>query len=140
MNDPEEMMLQQLWQQFAENAASLFGIGRSEGRARAVRLARRKRTLAGLEPLEHRRVMAAGDLLRTIASPSTTAGARFGYSLSLSNETLLVGTPNGSGSGEGAAFTFDPASGGLLSKYSSTNPQFGYPSAISGDYLLVNEG
>ncbi len=77
-------------------------------------------------------------------------GQKFGYSVAISGNTLVIGSPGANGQNnqqEGAAYVFlKPATGGwadatenakLVSSDGVTNDEFGYSVAISGDHIAV---
>jgi FG-GAP repeat len=83
------------------------------------------------------------DLVRTFRSPSPSAGAQFGYSVALVGSNVLVGAPfdDAGGTGAGAAYLFDGATGQLLHTFQSPNPAagdwFGLAVAAVGSNVLV---
>ena len=84
-----------------------------------------------------------GDLLRTISSPSSQPTDRFGFSVSLDEERVIVGAP-GSNVGEtfsGRAYVFNTTTGSLERTISNPTPAadeaFGSDVAIQGNRLLV---
>ena len=84
-----------------------------------------------------------GALISTL-SPNAQGPGNFGYSVAASGSTVLVGAPieNVSGYGVvGNAYTFNAATGALISTLTSPNPQqqgsFGYSVAISGGTIVV---
>ena len=85
-----------------------------------------------------------------LTNSDQTNGQKFGFSVAISGNTLVVGSPGSNGrnnQGEGAAYVFlKPATGGwvnatenakLISSDGVTNDEFGYSVAISGDHIAV---
>ncbi len=121
-------------------------------RRQLVRKHRRGAFLAGstrqlrLEALEDRRLLAAGDLLYTLFSPSPTpqSGVRQGSSVAASDDYRVAGLPFTSIGGfqaTGAVKVYDAASNDLLVTLTNPAPAsydyFGYSVAVSGNYLVV---
>ena len=87
-----------------------------------------------------------GTLVRTVTSPSPVANGEFGYSVSMSGSSLLVGAPfeNASGvSGSGRAYLFDEPSGVLRATLSSPAPalegNYGLSVSVYGSLAVVGE-
>ena len=84
-----------------------------------------------------------GDLIRTISNPTPAANDRFGFSVDISGDRLVVGTyqDDAAGVDAGAVYVFDLTSGALLHTLFNPSPaafdQFGFDVAISGDLILV---
>ncbi len=82
-----------------------------------------------------------GNLLRTLNKPASLD--RFGYSLAISGNNVLVGEPyDTSVSNGGAAYLFDASTGNLVTTLADPAPiagnaEFGYSVAISGSTALV---
>jgi outer membrane protein assembly factor BamB len=90
-------------------------------------------------------------LLHTLDNPnaySTSASDQFGYSVAISGNSAIVGAyweDDASGTQSGKAYIFDVTTGSLVhtldnpNAYStSTNDQFGYSVAISGNSAIVS--
>jgi len=99
-----------------------------------------------VEALEDRRLLAVGDLLRTIADPSAAApkGTWFGGAVAIDGPYTVVGMPNAPVAGNvscGRALVFDTDTGHLVA--SLENPQldensfFGSAVAIAGSTIVV---
>ena len=84
-----------------------------------------------------------GNLLQTFVSPTPAANDWFGFSVSISGDKVLVGTPfDDTGANDaGAAYLFDGITGNLLQTFVSPTPaandKFGISVSISGDKVLV---
>jgi hypothetical protein len=84
-----------------------------------------------------------GTLLRTLQSPSPTADALFGDSVSIFGKKVLVGSPyaNSRVKQAGAAYLFDAVSGRLLATLEQPIPvalgAFGRSVAVSGNRVVV---
>lgn len=85
-----------------------------------------------------------GNYLNTIQSPEPEEGAKFGWSVSLSGSTLLVGEPVADGDkiNQGKVHVFD-AEGNYLSTVEASEPmgggEFGNSVAVSGGLIVVGE-
>jgi hypothetical protein len=83
---------------------------------------------------------AAGTLLRTFNNPYPGSNDRFGWSVALSDDYVLVGDRNNASSGIGVAYLFDHG-GTLLRTLANPNPSngdsFSSAMAISGDDILI---
>lgn len=85
-----------------------------------------------------------GHHLKTIQSPEPEEGAKFGWSVSLSGSTLLVGEPaaDGEKTNQGKVHVFD-AEGNYLSTVEAAEPmgggEFGNSVAVSGGLIVVGE-
>ena len=100
----------------------------------------------GIELLEDRRLLAVGDLLQTLANPSTTPqmSSGFGYSVAADGPYTVVGTPEADLSGfynTGVAYVFNTSTGVLVATLNNPTPatedEFGYSVAISGNTIVV---
>ena len=104
-----------------------------------------------LEPLEHRQLLTSGlpFLQQTTLAPSDGAAQdRFGNSVAISGNTLVVGAPDANG-GKGAAYVFsEPTSGWssssttyetaeLTASDGASGDWFGWSVAISGNTIVV---
>jgi ELWxxDGT repeat protein len=87
--------------------------------------------------------VSTGNLLNTLQNPLPTADDRFGHSVSLSGNTVVVGAYNDDSNDAdvGSAYLFDATTGNLLDTLSNRTPdasdEFGYSVAISGELVLV---
>ena len=80
----------------------------------------------------------SGTLITTLSSPKAQSGGEFGYSLSLSGNSLAVGAPGekvGPHSGAGRAYIFNATSGALIKTLSTANP---YKSGAFGNSVSLN--
>jgi FG-GAP repeat len=73
--------------------------------------------------------------------PAGTTNDSFGASVSIDGNMAIVGAPN-TGSGKGAAYLFDVATGNLLQTWSAASisalvKDFGCSVSLSGDYAIV---
>lgn len=82
--------------------------------------------------------------LKMLASGDPITAGEFGYSVAVSGTTVVVGAPGESGDGvrdSGNVWTFNAATGDLITYYFSQNPQiggmFGASVAISGTTIAV---
>ena len=84
-----------------------------------------------------------GDLLRTLANPSPATGDCFGYSVAISGNNVVVGTPydDTGATNAGTTYIFDATTGNLLRTLANPSPAsgdfFGYSVAISGNNVVV---
>jgi hypothetical protein len=84
-----------------------------------------------------------GSLLQTFLNPTPENSDLFGYSVSISGNNVLIGTPNDSAgaSNAGSAYLFDATSGSLLQTFLNPTPaisqSFGQSVAISNNNVLV---
>ena len=86
----------------------------------------------------------AGTLISTLTSPNPQPTGEFGYSVAVSGNTVVVGAAYETASGQvaaGHAYTFNAATGALISTLTSPNPQltgeFGYSVACSDSVVVV---
>lgn len=77
---------------------------------------------------------ATGDLISKLTNPSPVGYGEFGYSVSVSGTTAVVGA-----AGQNLAYVYDSATGGRISTLTSpcTCGQFGTSVAISGSTVIV---
>jgi FG-GAP repeat len=82
----------------------------------------------------------------TLTSPNVQERARFGWSVAVSGENLIVGDPYSAANGvseAGQAYVFSAETGRLVRTLTSPSPQqgglFGYAVAASGDEVAVGE-
>jgi hypothetical protein len=86
---------------------------------------------------------AMGTLSQTLVNPTPDASDYFGYSVAISGNTVVVGTPydDTGATTTGAAYSFDAATGELLSTLANPSPavgdSFGSTVAISGNIVVV---
>jgi len=86
---------------------------------------------------------ATGSLLQTLANPTPAVHDYFGYSVSVSGSTVVVGSPyaDAGATDAGAAYLYDAATGSLLWTLASPTPAaynyFGTSVAISGSTVVV---
>ncbi len=84
-----------------------------------------------------------GDYLGKLKAPDGAAGDWFGYFVSLSGNTALVGSPfdDDKGTDSGSAYLFDVTTGNLLHKFTAPNgaagDRFGFSVSLSGNNALV---
>lgn len=85
-----------------------------------------------------------GAFLHTLGPGIPQNEALFGWSVSIQNGLVLVGSrrENANGNGSGAAYLFDAASGAQLARFTapdnSSGDQFGYAAAMTGDLAVVS--
>jgi hypothetical protein len=80
-----------------------------------------------------------GELIATLANPSGAHDAGFGYSVSVSGNTVAVGAFAWGGS-TGQAYVFDATTGGLIAVLDNPSPPrglFGLSVSVSGDMVAV---
>jgi VCBS repeat-containing protein len=86
---------------------------------------------------------ASGELVTTIVNPERTENDQFGYSVAVSGNTVVVGTPldDAGGFNSGRAYLFNATTGALVATLNnpapSENDQFGISVAISGNTVVV---
>jgi hypothetical protein len=86
-----------------------------------------------------------GSLLQTFLNPTPANFDLFGYSVAISGNNVLIGTPNDSAGANdaGSAYLFDATSGSLLETFLNPTPavgeNFGESVAISNNNVLVGE-
>ncbi|MGK7946391.1 MAG: FG-GAP repeat protein [Microcystaceae cyanobacterium] len=84
-----------------------------------------------------------GNFLQKLTAPDGAAGEQFGFSVSLSGDSALVGSifDNNNGSLSGAAYLFDVTTGNFLQKLTAPDGEnfdlFGNSVSLSGDSALV---
>ncbi|MEK7100901.1 MAG: thrombospondin type 3 repeat-containing protein [Patescibacteria group bacterium] len=84
-----------------------------------------------------------GDLLRTFDNPTPAINDGFGWSVSISGDKVLIGTPGDStgASRAGSGYLYDATTGALLKTFNNPTPSegsgFGYSVSISGDKVLI---
>ena len=84
-----------------------------------------------------------GDLLRTFDNPSPGSNDRFGHSVWVDGENILIGawSDDTLGTDVGQAYLFDALTGDLLQTYNDPTPttadQFSRELAIEGDHVLI---
>jgi FG-GAP repeat len=84
-----------------------------------------------------------GTLLRTFQNPTPAAGDRFGSSLAVVGNNILIGAPldDTGATDAGVAYLFDSVTGNLLRTFLRPNPgvgdNFGSSGAASGDNILI---
>jgi hypothetical protein len=84
-----------------------------------------------------------GNLLKTFNNPSPQLSDNFGYSVSLSGTSALIGAygDNTGASGAGSAYLFNTTTGNLLQTFNNPSPQlsdnFGYSVSLSGISALI---
>ena len=83
-------------------------------------------------------------LRRKLTASGSTAGSRFGYAVSVSGDTIVVGTPGGGGAGAAYVFTKldtgwadTSASAKLTASDGASGDRFGYAVSASGGTVLV---
>ena len=82
-------------------------------------------------------------ILASLKAPDGAAGDWFGYFVSLSGNTALVGSPfdDDKGTDSGSAYLFDVTTGNLLHKFTAPNgaagDRFGFSVSLSGNNALV---
>jgi hypothetical protein len=83
-------------------------------------------------------------LITTLTSPNGQAGGGFGFSVSISGTTVVVGAPGETANAQaraGHAYVFDATDGSLITTLTSPTPQtageFGFSVAISGTTVAV---
>lgn len=85
-----------------------------------------------------------GDLLRTFQNPTPGNDDRFGRSIGVAGNNVLVGayTDDTLGIKTGTAYLFDGSTGGLLQTFDNPTPEypdlFGYSMAVLGDNILIS--
>jgi len=86
-----------------------------------------------------------GHLLQSFSEPHPGAFNRFGNSVSISGNNILIGSPANATSGKtssGAAYLFSAATGHLLQSFSDPHPanynNFGSSVSISGNNMLID--
>jgi hypothetical protein len=86
-----------------------------------------------------------GNLLRTLTNLTPVANDNFGYSVAISDNTVVIGTPyyDTTMADSGAAYIFDATTGNPLNKLANPTPaagdRFGYSVAVSGNTVVVGE-
>ena len=86
---------------------------------------------------------ASGNLRWTLNNPAPNSEDQFGYSMAVSGNTIVVGTPgdNTDADSAGSAYVFDAASGNLLWTLNNPSPAdglwFGDSVAVSGSTIVV---
>jgi FG-GAP repeat len=88
---------------------------------------------------------ATGNLLHTFLNPTPGLGAKFGSSVSISGNNVLIGAPDATttaGTQSGAAYLYDGVTGNLLQTLLNPAPtgvfdQFGSSVSISGNNVLI---
>ncbi|AVQ73740.1 hypothetical protein B5D77_22800 [Microcystis sp. MC19] len=84
-----------------------------------------------------------GTLLKTFNNPTAEDDDYFGYSVSLSGTTALIGAPNDStgATSAGSAYLFDTTTGNLLRTFNNPTPAdfdiFGHSVSLSGTTALI---
>ena len=84
-----------------------------------------------------------GNLLFTLANPHPVPGDRFGSSVAISGNTIIVGTPDYYVAKQyvGAVYIFDASTGNLILTLANPTPtygdQFGCSVAIAGSTVVV---
>ena len=85
-----------------------------------------------------------GALLQTFSDPTITSNDLFGFSVSVSDDNVLIGSPfdgQVNVGNAGQAYLFSAATGALLQTFDnptiSTVDQFGYSVSVSGDNVLI---
>jgi len=84
-----------------------------------------------------------GALLQTFNNPTPAFRDRFGYSVSISGDNVLIGAPwdNAGAYDAGSAYLFDATTGVLLHTFNNPTPAmgdiFGGSVSISGDNILI---
>ncbi|TVQ47674.1 MAG: hypothetical protein EA365_03020, partial [Gloeocapsa sp. DLM2.Bin57] len=84
-----------------------------------------------------------GDLLQTFLNPTPEDSNNFSYSVGISGNLALTGTPNynTAATSSGAAYLFNNNTGDLLQTFLNPTPensdQFGYSVGISGNLALI---
>ncbi len=84
-----------------------------------------------------------GALLATLANPTPAIGDRFGYSVAISGNTVVVGAYSDDigASDNGSAYVFNATTGELLATLANPTPAigdgFGFSVAISGNTIVV---
>ena len=83
-----------------------------------------------------------GDLLRTFNNPTPTSDERFGGSVSISNDKVLIGGKNDAyTSSGGSVYLYDATTGDLLKTFNNPTPssidEFGHTVSISGNRVLI---
>ncbi len=95
------------------------------------------------EALEAREMLNGNSLLETLSNPTPAASDQFGYSVGVSGNTVVVGTPydDTGATNAGSAYVFDAATGNLLHTLSKPTPaasdRFGNMVAVSGNTVVV---
>jgi VCBS repeat-containing protein len=86
---------------------------------------------------------ASGTLLQTFDDPTATTGDRFGWSVALDGDRVLIGanSDDTQGPNVGQAHLFDAATGELLQTFDDPTPTsqdlFGWSVALEGDRVLI---
>ena len=86
-----------------------------------------------------------GNLLRTFNDPTLTGGGRFGNSVALDGEHVLIGerSDDTNGTNVGQAHLFDAVTGNLLQTFDdptvNNGNEFGYSVALEGERALIGE-
>jgi drug/metabolite transporter superfamily protein YnfA len=86
---------------------------------------------------------ATGNRVHTLQKPAPAAGDQFGVSIAANATYILIGAPSDDGGAldAGAAYLFDPGSGGLLRVYRKPNPaaedNLGASVALFGNNVLA---
>lgn len=87
--------------------------------------------------------VATGNLLFTLNDPSPTTADRFGASVGINGNNIIVGAPgdDSNGTDDGQAYLFDATSGNLLQTFSAPasalSNQFGVTVALDGNNVLI---
>ncbi len=84
-----------------------------------------------------------GALVATLANPTPAFEDRFGHSVAVSGNTVVVGAPNDDtgASNSGSVYVFNATTGALVATLANPTPavndQFGYSVAVSGNTVVV---
>lgn len=87
--------------------------------------------------------VATGNLLRTFDNPSAASDDRFGHSVGVDGNNVLIGAfgDDTNGTNVGQAYLFDAVTGNLLQTYDDPTPtttdQFSRELVIQGDHVLI---